>query len=230
MTSPEGSIDSSPRHSSQDPSGIDSGQYSPCPSKNSNGYLYSQTFPNGHVIMNVGLSKCLVSKIKVALADAMYRDLKYCDSHYDEITPVTVIRVDNFDEVKKINRSWVQQRTAGMLASGDVISKEFVSNIIFYAESDYGAFPMVEKDVIRFEVHRGNGYSADDLPSGPHALWDGELHKVSKLYPDPYGAFMYGVLPYNESCPVGYVYFIMFLKSQSLSVEYLFFWSIFITG
>ncbi|KAF4634920.1 hypothetical protein G7Y89_g3174 [Cudoniella acicularis] len=88
--------------------------------------------------------------------------------------PITVIRVGQSQE---IDAGWLKAQIRKWLAVDDVFSLAFAENIIFQVEP------------ISSQILPGPPRVIDDLVGA--FPWS----ETWKLYPDPYGAFMYGVIP-----------------------------------
>lgn len=110
--------------------------------------------------------------------------------------PATLIFTKGIDP---ITSSWLKTTIDTMIEVDDVFCKDFLSNIVVLISTE-GACPPCKDDIeILFEQWGTTGFSiihlapSNMLHSGPYFLLGSDVHQVSKLYPDPYGAFMYGV-------------------------------------
>lgn len=103
----------------------------------------------------------------------------------------TVIRVDG---VQIITPDWLQKTIDDMLASDDVLCKNFLSHIIFFSVTQYPMPEIVDENGAFKELWPRWGFFSGDIRPGPYFLVNSTIHQAFKLYPDPNGAFMYGVI------------------------------------
>lgn len=104
-------------------------------------------------------------------------------------TPITLLHVQSPQE---LTVKWVDAQLAALQSLDDVISTDFLSTIVFHTVSGEPLPPFVPP---QSQVTYRSATFDSQLHSGPY-LWMGkEIYRVYKLYPDPYGAFMYGVVP-----------------------------------
>ena len=107
--------------------------------------------------------------------------------------PATVIRIDG---LQLVTLSWLQKTIDEMLASDDVLCKEFLSFILFQYPSR-GTPPKI--DEAWPQLKGGSAFCTGDLPSGPYVLSSSGCHRVFKLCHDTCGAFMFGVVESEDS-------------------------------
>lgn len=111
-------------------------------------------------------------------------------------TPITVVPVDG---LQTITSSWLRNMIEKMQAADDVFDDAFKAYIIFRCSSGIDSDPLVEDDV-SFRPDSGKSHSwqiwktEDNLPAGPYFLLGCNIHQAYRLYNDPYGAFLYGVV------------------------------------
>jgi hypothetical protein len=108
--------------------------------------------------------------------------------------PATIIRIDG---LQSVTLSWLQKTIDEMLASDDVLCKEFLSFILFQCRSRGTPPKIIDEAWARLKG--GSAFCTGDLPSGPYVLSSSGCHKVFKLCPDTCGAFMYGIVESENS-------------------------------
>jgi hypothetical protein len=121
-----------------------------------------------------------------------------------EQTPLPSTIIDVSGVVDLISSSWLQRTVDEMLARDDVFCVDFLSSI-FFLYSTEGTPPALGYDAKvllkswgSFAACQRNPGTQIPPPSGPYFLLNWKVHQIFKLYPDPYGAFMYGVVQSEE--------------------------------
>ncbi|KAF3161108.1 hypothetical protein TWF788_002759 [Orbilia oligospora] len=130
--------------------------------------------------------------------------------------PITMITLD-LDIVNNSNISseWLEATITSMLSTDDVFRPFFLETVLFGVFGKIQQSPTISEDGVkllgRFGVKDHSILRVDDsIPSGPYFLQSGSIYQAMRLYPDPYGAFMYGVMqsedgfarPHTELIPV----------------------------
>ncbi|KAF3109636.1 hypothetical protein TWF103_005011 [Orbilia oligospora] len=102
-----------------------------------------------------------------------------------------------------------------MLSTDDVFGPFFLETVLFGVFGKIQQSPTISEDGVKVLGSLGvKDHSIlrfdDSIPSGPYFLQSGSIYQAMRLYPDPYGAFMYGVMqsedgfarPHTELIPV----------------------------
>ncbi|KAF3276065.1 hypothetical protein TWF970_006357 [Orbilia oligospora] len=102
-----------------------------------------------------------------------------------------------------------------MLSADDVFGPFFLETVLFGVFGKIQQSPTIFEDGVKVLGSLGvKDHSIlrvdDSIPSGPYFLQSGSIYQAMRLYPDPYGAFMYGVMqsedgfarPHTELIPV----------------------------
>jgi hypothetical protein len=118
------------------------------------------------------------------------------------ITPATLLIVHGDDP---ISSPWLKTTVDAMLAADDVFCMDFLSTIVLLHTTERPS-PRLDDDDAKSLLKSWGTKStvigciepSTMARSGPYFLSGPDLYKVSKLYPDPYGAFMYGVVQAEE--------------------------------
>jgi hypothetical protein len=108
--------------------------------------------------------------------------------------PVTIIRIDG---VQLITSSWLQKTIDDMLASDDVFCRDFLSFVLFQTVG-HEPWPKIVDDGALRMSWPNSAFHTGSILSGPYILMNSSIHRVFKMLPDPYGAFMYGVVQSEE--------------------------------
>ncbi|KAG4444478.1 hypothetical protein IFR05_000069 [Cadophora sp. M221] len=113
--------------------------------------------------------------------------------------PVTVIDISDLTSINSTAiESISKTRISNFLSRDDVIHESFTKHLLFKTSSDIQVSWEVE------DLKTNTPYIQSDLPcEGPYLLIGKTLHKVFKLYPDTYNAFMYGILQSGDSSCFG---------------------------
>ncbi|KAF3919263.1 Amidase [Dactylellina cionopaga] len=90
-----------------------------------------------------------------------------------------------------------------MLAADDVFDPLFFRYMLFIVPGEMQQLPYVPRETIDELEKLGAKQhlflrSEESVLSGPYFLSSGRVRKVLKLYPDAYGAFMYGVIQSDD--------------------------------
>ncbi|KAF3164230.1 hypothetical protein TWF225_001700 [Orbilia oligospora] len=134
-----------------------------------------------------------------------------------EITiPITIITLDlNIVSNDNISSEWLKATITSMLSTDDVFGPFFLETVLFGVFGKIQQSPTISEDGVKVLGSLGvKDHSIlrfdDSIPSGPYFLQSGSIYQAMRLYPDPYGAFMYGVMqsedgfarPHTELIPV----------------------------
>ncbi|KAF3121962.1 hypothetical protein TWF569_005702 [Orbilia oligospora] len=134
-----------------------------------------------------------------------------------EITiPITIITLDlNIVSNNNISSEWLKATITSMLSTDDVFGPFFLETVLFGVFGKIQQSPTISEDGVKVLGSLGvKDHSIlrfdDSIPSGPYFLQSGSIYQAMRLYPDPYGAFMYGVMqsedgfarPHTELIPV----------------------------
>lgn len=110
--------------------------------------------------------------------------------------PITVLRLDG---IQSITSLWLQRTIDSLLSSDDVFCKDFLSYFVFQ-HPPRAPLPEIAHDVSASRKPLPNWvFSTGDLLPGPYVFMDCSIHKVFKLFPDPYCAFMCGVVQSEQN-------------------------------
>ncbi|KAK6527912.1 hypothetical protein TWF281_009176 [Arthrobotrys megalospora] len=157
-------------------------------------------------IIEYGATEYLVSNTVVAvLDDASIAQGSSSDSSFsskqwdvtDEIVPITIINPDL--TVQNISSQWVNDTLTSMLSIDDVFGPFFLETVVLIVPTKIQRLPTIFEDGVKvlqgFGVKNYPILKLDaSIPSGPYFLRSGRIHQAMRLYPDRYGAFMYGVI------------------------------------
>jgi hypothetical protein len=135
-------------------------------------------------VCSIGGSRYLIASETIGSIPNDWLNKKLCFPQ-----PATIIRIDSG---QILTSSWLQKIIDEMLAADDVFCKEFLSLVLFQYPLQNGAPKIMDDSWHRLK--EGSALCAGDLPPGPYLLTSSGFHKVFKLFPDPCGAFMYGVV------------------------------------
>ncbi|PVH88774.1 amidase signature enzyme [Cadophora sp. DSE1049] len=121
--------------------------------------------------------------------------------------PVTVIDISGLASIDStVIQNHSKARLAHFLSKDDVLHETFTRHILFKTSLD------TESSWKRDHAGLESSHFQSDLPrEGPYLVIGTTLHKVFKLFPDVYDAFMYGILqsgdpPNFEKSPIaGYI-------------------------
>lgn len=98
--------------------------------------------------------------------------------------------------------TWIDSEKERCLSADDFLNNGFFDHVIFLVNLLEHANKICEApgDKLGSSTSRLTFASTDvALPPGPYYLNDRTLHRVSRLYSDPLGAFMYGTLSHDEA-------------------------------
>ena len=155
---------------------------------------------NTTLSVDIGCSKYLAGSRPVAAVSGLDIPSRQ-ETLQDLPVPVLVIRVDGLHSIKS---SWLTDTIGALMRADDVLCRDFLSSVLFLVRSRT-PLPALDDDGRHFLTSEGYtplfGDSDTELPSGPYFLSGRSLHRVFKLYPDTYGAFMYGVIQSEEHPP-----------------------------
>jgi hypothetical protein len=154
------------------------------------------------LIATVGTSRYLVSsKPCISLRAIPHEDFEQLMKPPRPPTPATLIVIRGIDS---ISSSWLKKTVETMVAVDDVFCEDFLSTILFLSSME-DTTPALDNDAKILLKSWGSIITspcytkrASMLSSGPYFLWGMDVHKIHKLYPDPYGAFTYGVVQSDE--------------------------------
>ncbi|EPS35863.1 hypothetical protein H072_10674 [Dactylellina haptotyla CBS 200.50] len=111
--------------------------------------------------------------------------------------PITIINHPNLPG--RITRQWLDSTFEYML-SDDVFAPVFLASVLFAVNKKIQQTPDIPEVPIELLDKFGvNSYSflileaGLTIPTGPYFLQGSSIYEALKLYPDPYGAFVYGV-------------------------------------
>lgn len=116
----------------------------------------------------------------------------------DTVIPITIINPDLNITASNISSEWLKDTIASMLSTDDVFGAFFLETVLFRIPVKI-RLPTVPKDGVEMLGSLGvkdHSFARldDSIPSGPYFLRHGRIYQAMRLYPDPYGAFMYGVI------------------------------------
>ncbi|KAJ8067320.1 hypothetical protein OCU04_004673 [Sclerotinia nivalis] len=108
------------------------------------------------------------------------------------LEPVTIISLDGDDD--SITPSWLNSKYEEFSQLDDVWCHAFTRNV--FAQRKPGVLSLVAgSNIQQVRECKTFGYQGDSLPPGPYILSGSKIHPVYKLYLDPLGAFVCGVIP-----------------------------------
>ncbi|KAA8569389.1 hypothetical protein EYC84_001034 [Monilinia fructicola] len=123
------------------------------------------------------------------------------------LCPLTIISVG--ENERNIDSSWVSSKHREFAKIDDVYCSSFAYTFLQRTPGVLEQFSFDGQQVGQeMKVLNNRGYP---LPSGPYILIDSKIHPVYKLYPDPLGAFVYGVIPVligsdrYQKVPINYI-------------------------
>jgi hypothetical protein len=138
-------------------------------------------FPLPTIIVSLGDEKYLADQDPVA----SLRQIPGFSSEIGHPLPVTVISLS--EHVSPVTASGLEKTYfEPYLNSDDVICEEFLSHIIFCLKPGMTR-PKIESLPGCVKEHQF--YDSDLDLCGPYLLFSSQLHKIFRLFPDPYGAF-----------------------------------------
>ena len=112
--------------------------------------------------------------------------------------PVAVLHVDQ--DFESIAYPVLESSLARFLEQDDVISNEFLANVIILCTSGRTQDLVFEgvqpPSITNIVVH--NLDPSDEVTEGPYFLIGGRLHRIYRLFPDTYGAFSRSLLTQIE--------------------------------
>ncbi|APA11663.1 hypothetical protein SS1G_05122 [Sclerotinia sclerotiorum 1980 UF-70] len=109
------------------------------------------------------------------------------------VEPVTIISV-NDDDDDSTTPSWLNTKYEEFSQLDDVWCHAFTRNV--FAQKKPGVLSLVGgSNAPQVRERKTFAYQGGSLPSGPYILSDSKIHPVYKLYPDPLGAFVCGIIP-----------------------------------
>ncbi|EGX47371.1 hypothetical protein AOL_s00083g464 [Orbilia oligospora ATCC 24927] len=137
-------------------------------------------------------------------------------SVWEMAIPITIIALDlNTVSNNNISSEWLKATITSMLSADDVFGPFFLETVLFGVFGKIQQSPTIFEDGVKVLGSLGvKDHSIlrvdDSIPSGPYFLQSGSIYQAMRLYPDPYGAFMYGVMqsedgfarPHTELIPV----------------------------
>ncbi|KAM3154017.1 hypothetical protein ABEW05_005569 [Botrytis cinerea] len=105
--------------------------------------------------------------------------------------PLTILSIDVDND--HITQSWLDSKYEEFARKDDVWCDIFARNI--FAQESPGVLRLIansdESKILRSKSFEYQGF----LPEGPYILSGSTIHRIYKLYPDPLGAFVCGVIP-----------------------------------
>ncbi|KAK6520447.1 hypothetical protein TWF506_000703 [Arthrobotrys conoides] len=134
----------------------------------------------------------------------------------DTAIPITIITPGlNIIQSNKISSEWLESTITSMMSTDDVSGPFFLETVLFGVPRKIQQLPTISENGVELLQNLGvKDHSIlrldDSIPSGPYFLQSGRIYQAMRLYPDPYGAFMYGVIqsedgfarPQTELIPV----------------------------
>ncbi|KAK6345128.1 hypothetical protein TWF718_007057 [Orbilia javanica] len=117
----------------------------------------------------------------------------------DPAIPITILNPDLDIAGTNISSKWLEETIASMLSTDDVFGAFFLRTVLFGVSAKMQQLPTISTDgdkvLRRFGVEDYSFLRLDwTIPSGPYFLRSGRIYQAMRLYPDPYGAFVYGVI------------------------------------
>ncbi|KAK6505218.1 hypothetical protein TWF481_007135 [Arthrobotrys musiformis] len=136
-------------------------------------------------------------------------DFKIPQTHdaADTAIPIAIINtgLNIATNVNNISSEWLEDTITSMLSTDDVFGPLFLETVVFGIPAKIQRSPTISERGVevlgrRFGVKNYFISRLDDsIPSGPYFLQSGRICQAMRLYPDPYGAFMYGVIQSGDS-------------------------------
>ncbi|KAK6543159.1 hypothetical protein TWF694_007075 [Orbilia ellipsospora] len=163
-------------------------------------------------IVASGSDKYLVSEKKVGEIDhgadiiIATETLDFSESK-KEVQPITVVNYP--PSTPYISLKWLQSIFEYMLSTDDVLSPLFLESLVFAVSpgSKLQQPPAISRRTVEFLKGSGvkkysfnfiKSHDEIQIQNGPYFRVGQRVHEVLKLYPDPYGAFVYGVVLDNN--------------------------------
>jgi hypothetical protein len=114
-------------------------------------------------------------------------------------TPVTIIAGG---DVTDLRQSWLDEQFETMATCDDVWCQSFTKNVILQTQTQK-FFTQLNDETFEGGSSEPLQNSETRIPTGPYFLLNSKLYQAFRLFPDPLGAFVCGVIPNTAANSIG---------------------------